>query len=53
MVYSEFITAKGIVRHDVKLHGDYWFIDPYNIMLAIATNMPALLQTGFVVHGYK
>ncbi len=26
--------------------------DPYNVFLAIATNIPVLLKTGFVVHGH-
>ncbi len=25
--------------------------DPYNVLLAIATNIPALLMTGFVAQG--
>ncbi len=28
-------------------------IDPYNILLANATNIPVLLMTGFVVQGHK
>ncbi len=27
--------------------------DPYNVLLAIATNIPVLLMIGFVVQGYK
>ncbi len=27
--------------------------DPYNVLLAIATNIPVLLITGFVVQGHK
>ncbi len=27
-------------------------IDPYNVLLAIAANMPVLLKTGFVVQGH-
>ncbi len=27
--------------------------DPHNVFLAIATNIPQLLKTGFVVQGYK
>ncbi len=27
-------------------------LDPYNVCLVIATNIPVLLKTGFVVHGY-
>ncbi len=26
--------------------------DPYNVFLAVATNMPVLLMTGFVVQGH-
>ncbi len=26
--------------------------DPYNVLLAIATNIPVLLMTGFVVQGH-
>ncbi len=28
-------------------------IDPYNVFLAIATNIPQRLKTGFVVQGHK
>ncbi len=27
--------------------------DPYNVLLAIDTNLPVLLMTGFVVQGHK
>ncbi len=27
--------------------------DPYNVLLAIATNIPMLLMTGFVAQGHK
>ncbi len=27
--------------------------DPYNVFLAIATNIPQRLKTGFVVQGHK
>ncbi len=27
--------------------------DPYNVLLAIATNIPQQLKTGFVVHGHN
>ncbi len=27
--------------------------DPYNVVLAIATNIPVLLKTGFVLQGHK
>ncbi len=26
--------------------------DPYNVLLAIATNIPKILKTGFVVQGH-
>ncbi len=26
--------------------------DPYNVLLAIATNIPVLLMTGFVLQGH-
>ncbi len=28
------------------------FMDPYNVLLAIATNIPLLLMTGFVLQGH-
>ncbi len=37
---------------------DFWHkrkinhFDPYNVFLAIATNIPVLLMTGFVVQGH-
>ncbi len=37
---------------------DFWHkrkmdnFDPYNVFLAIATNIPQRLKTGFVVQGY-
>ncbi len=37
---------------------DFWHkrkiynFDPYNVFLAIATNIPKRLKTGFVVQGY-
>ncbi len=36
---------------------DFWHkkidnFDPYNVLLAIATNIPMLLMTGFVVQGH-
>ncbi len=27
--------------------------DPYNVFLAIATNIPVLFMTGFVLQGHK
>ncbi len=29
-----------------------YHFDPYNVFLAIATNIPVLLKTGFVVQGH-
>ncbi len=29
-----------------------WILDPYNVFLAIATNVPVLLKTGFVVQDH-
>ncbi len=37
---------------------DFWHkrkinnFDPYNVLLAIATNIPVLLMTGFVLQGH-
>ncbi len=41
-----------------KYPNDFWHkrkidnFDPYNVLLAIATNIPVLLMTGFVVQGH-
>ncbi len=41
-----------------KYPNDFWHkrkidnFDPYNVLLAIATNISVLLMTGFVVQGY-
>ncbi len=35
--------------HKIKIYN----FDPYNVFLAIATNIPVLLKTGFVVHIYS
>ncbi len=34
----------------IKEKNDHF--DPYNVFLAIATNIPVLLKTGFVVQGH-
>ncbi len=48
-------------RYDLYLiayPNDFWHkrkfdhFDPYNVFLAIATNIPVLLMTGFVVQGH-
>ncbi len=31
----------------------FYHFDPYNVFLAIATNIPQRLKTGFVVQGHK
>ncbi len=31
----------------------FYNFDPYNVFLAIATNIPQRLKTGFVVQGHK
>ncbi len=33
--------------HKIKINN----VDPYNVFLAIATNIPVLLKTGFVIQG--
>ncbi len=35
--------------HKIKIYNFY----PYNVLLAIATNIPQRLKTGFVVQGHK
>ncbi len=47
-----------LMEHDLYLISyDFWHkrkidhFDPYNVLLAIATNIPVLLMTGFVVKG--
>ncbi len=37
-----------IVWHKIKIY----HFDPYNVLLAIATNIPMLLITGFVLQGH-
>ncbi len=34
-------------------HKKIYIFDPYNVLLAIATNIPVLLMTSFVVQGHK
>ncbi len=48
------------MEHDLYLisYNDFWHkrkidhFDPYNVLLVIATNIPVLLKTGFVVQGH-
>ncbi len=47
------------MEHDLYLcPNDFWHkrkinnLDPYNVFLAIATNIPQQLKTGFVVRGH-
>ncbi len=40
-----------ILHNDFRHKGKYNF-DPYNVLLAIATNIPVLLMTGFEVQGH-
>ncbi len=41
-LYFNFLMIFGIKEH----------LDPYNVFLAIATNIPQRLKTGFVVQGH-
>ncbi len=48
------------MEHDLYLYrNDFWHkiqmynFDPYNVLLAIGTNIPMLVMTGFVVQGHK
>ncbi len=42
----------------ILISNDFWHkrkiynFDPYNVLLAIATNMPVLLMTAFVLQGH-
>ncbi len=46
------------MQHDLNTN-DFWHtikiynFDPYNVFLAIGTNIPQLLNTGFVLQGHK
>ncbi len=47
------------MEHDLSLYSnDFWLkrkiynFDPHNVLLAIATNIPVQLMTGFVVQGH-
>ncbi len=39
------------MEHDFW-HNFFYNFDPYNLLLAIATNIAVLLMTGFVVQGH-
>ncbi len=47
------------IEHLYLISNDFWHkrkidnFDPYYVLLAIATNIPVLLMTSFVVQGYK
>ncbi len=42
----------------ILIYNDFWHkikmynFDPYNVLLAIATNIPVLLMTASVLHGH-
>ncbi len=46
------------MEHDFYYPNDFWhkikiyYFDPYNVFLAITTNIPQKLKTGFVVQGH-
>ncbi len=46
------------MQHDLNTN-DFWHtikiynFDPYNVFLAIGTNIPQQLNTGFVLQGHK
>ncbi len=48
----------GNLQNIFMEHDHFWHkrniynLDPYNVLLAIATNIPVLLMTGFVVQGH-
>ncbi len=39
-------------RNRKGLNKKIYNFDPFNVLLAIATNIPVLLKTGFVVQGH-
>ncbi len=41
------------MEHDLWFLAKIYNFDPYNVLLAIATNIPVLLPAGFVVQGHK
>ncbi len=62
LTYQKFSFDKFTVGNLLNIfieHGlyliSYWFLafDPYNVLLAIATNIPMLLMTGFVLQDHK
>ncbi len=46
------------MEHDLNIlmnfiiNGKMYNFDPYNVLLAIATNIPVLLMTAFVLQGH-
>ncbi len=47
------------MEHDLNILIDFWHkrkmdnFDSYNVLLSIATNIPVLLMTAFVLQGHK
>ncbi len=45
MEHDLYLILNIILRHKIKIYN----FDPYNVSLAIATNIPGQFMTGFVV----
>ncbi len=41
-----------IFTNDFLHKGKIYHFDPYNVLLALATNIPVLLMTAFVLQGH-
>ncbi len=60
-IFTVGILQNIFMEHDLYLiyPNDFWHkrkidnFDPYNVLLAIAKNIPVPLMTGFVVQGHK
>ncbi len=48
MIFTSYILYPNDFWHKIKNYN----VDPYNVLLAIATNIPVLLMTGFVLQGH-
>ncbi len=48
MIFTSYILYPNDFWHKRKIDN----VDPYNVLLAIATNIPLLLMTGFVLQGH-
>ncbi len=46
--FTKYLNILMIFWHKRKIDN----FDPYNVFLAIATNLPVLLMTGFVIQGH-